>query len=401
MKPILIFPKPRVGDRDKPRKYPPSPNTPSPARQGVRLSNSFNLLKSSFSRAALSIDPAGFAPERTLVLETAGSVDKFYRAASKVEGLEFVQELVGEDIAPDEDFFYKKKDGEGASDKHLNSFIYLSMANQEALNKLYRYWERYTKQKNYKFPHGLTPLRDLFNCLRIIRYWDTSDRLHNTGLIENWRERVEVEQSDLPVEIDLWFRGNRDHRGVAEHRVRELIGLIGGQVVQTCTIQPIQYHAILATVPVQAVGSLLEGDLDEIELLRCDDIMYFRPSGQCMAPVFTSDEESQKDGNKIDEEEERPADEPIIALLDGLPLENHLWIKDCITVDDLDEWAHHYSSPSEQVHGTSMASLIVRGDMENSDGLIPRRIYCRPIMVPYVAGFDTTREKIPDHVLPV
>lgn len=401
MKPILIFPNPRVSDRDKSKKFSPSPYTPSPARQGVRLNKSFNLLKSSFSKAALSIDPAGFAPERTLVLETVGSVDKFYRVASKVEGLEFVQELVGEDLAPDEDFFYKKKGEEGASDKHLNSFLYLTMSNQEALNKLYRYWERYTKQKNYKFPHGLAPLRDLFGCLRSIRYWDARDRLHNTGLIDNWRERVEVEQGDLPVEIDLWFRGNRDHRRVAEHRVSKLIGLIGGQVVQICTIQPIQYHAILATVPAQAVGSLLEGNLDEIELLRCDDVMYFRPSGQCMAPVFTSEDEPPNDGAPVDDAEEKPIDGPIIALLDGLPLENHQWIKDCIIVDDPDDWASNYTSPSEQVHGTSMASLIVRGDMENSDGLIPRRIYCRPIMIPYVSGFDTTREKIPDNVLPI
>jgi hypothetical protein len=389
-----------VSDRDKPRAFPPKPVTPSPSRQGVRLNTSFNLLKSSFSRADFSVDPAGFPPERTLVLETVGSIDKFYKAAAKVDGLEFVQELIGEDLAPDEDFFFKQKDGEGVSGKILHGFVYLTMANQEALNKLYRYWQHYTERKNYKFPRGLAPLRDLFSCLHSVRYWDTRDRLHNTGLIEDWRERAEAQQGELPVEIDLWFRGSREHRGAAEHRVRTLIGSIGGQVVQTCTIESIQYHAVLASVPTRAVGSLLEGNLDEIEVLRCDDVMYFRPSGQCMAPIFTSDEEFQTEAG-LEGNEEQPTDDPVIALLDGLPLENHEWIKDRVTIDDPDDWASNYHSPSEQVHGTSMASLIVRGDMENSDGLIPRRVYCRPIMAPYASGFDATREKIPDNVLPV
>ncbi len=401
MKPILIFPKPQVSTFDK-RGFPPrKPVIPSPAKQGLRLNASFNLLKSSFSRAALSTDPAGFSPERTLVLETIGSVDKFYRAALKVDGLEFVQELVGEEIDPDEDFFYREKEGDSVSEKMLNGFIYLTMVNQEALTKLHRYWENYTRQKNYKFPRGLAPLRDLFSCLHSIRYWDTSDRLHNTGLVEDWHRRAEGQQEELPVEIDLWFHNNSELRGLAEHRVSELIGSIGGYVAQLCTLEAIQYHAVLAMVPTQAVGSLLQGNLDEIELLRCDDIMYFRPSGQCMAPVFTSDEDTEIEEVTINGEEESSGDLPIVALLDGLPLENHQWLKDRITVDDPDDWSSAYNSPSEQLHGTSMASLIIRGDMHNSDGLITRKVYCRPIMAPYVSGIDAAREKIPDNMLPI
>ncbi len=156
------------------------------------------------------------------MLEAIGSVDAFYRAASKLSGLEFIQELVGEDIAPDEDFFLEEKKGAGASEKHLKSFLYLTMTSQEALTKLYRYWENYTRQKHYKFPLGLAPLRDLFSRLRSIRYWDASDRLRNTGLVEDWVQRTEGHQENLPVEIDLWFRKNPELRVLAEHRVREL-----------------------------------------------------------------------------------------------------------------------------------------------------------------------------------
>jgi hypothetical protein len=329
-------------------------------------------------------------------------VDKFYRAARKLEGLEFIQELVGDEIPPDKDFYYKEKEGEGASDKPLKEFIYLTMTNQDSLNKLYRYWENYTKQKNYKFPLGLAPLRDLFACLHSIRFWNTRDRLLNTGLVEDWSLRAEEQQENLPVEIDLWFRSNLEFRYKSEERVKALINSIGGQIAQICTLEPIQYHAILALIPAHSVISLLEGNLDDIELLRCDDVMYFRPSGQCMAPVFTSyDDVSDQDDVTLDEESESIGEDPVIALLDGLPLENHQWIRDQITIDDPDDWASAYHSPSEQQHGTSMASLIVRGDMEQNEGVINRKLYCRPIMAPYASGFDETRERIPDNVLPV
>ncbi len=94
MKPILIFPKPHLKFRKKAKPSFFSSATPSRTRQGLRLNASFTLLKNNFSNGALAGDPAGFAPERTLVLDTIGSVEKCYRAAIKVPGLEFVQEIL-------------------------------------------------------------------------------------------------------------------------------------------------------------------------------------------------------------------------------------------------------------------------------------------------------------------
>ncbi len=403
MKPILIFPKSKIFDRDPLSGGGSKLFTPSPAKQRLRLNTSFNQLKSSFTRAALSVDPAGFSPERTLVLETSGSVGKFYRAARKLEGLEFIQELVGDEIPPDDDFYYQKK-GEVKSDKALKGFIYLTMTNEDSLNKLIKYWDNYSEDENYQFPTGLAPLKNLFACLYNIRYWDTSDRLKNTGLIGNWIQRIEDQQEDLPVEIDFWFRDNSELRHQSEERVKKLIDSIGGQVVQSYTLEPIQYHAILAKIPAQLVTSLLHGNLEDIELMRCDDVMYFRPSGQCMAPVFISDNADEEDAQNeltIDDNDEPPDSHPVVALFDGLPLENHQWIKDFIMIDDPDDWASAYHNPSEQQHGTSMASLIIRGDMEESDGVLNRKIYCRPILTPFATGFDSTAEKIPDDVLPI
>jgi hypothetical protein len=51
-------------------------------------------------------------------------------------------------------------------------------------------------------------------------------------------------------------------------------------------------------------------------------------------------------------------------------------------------------------HGTSMASLIVHGELEAGEPPLPRRIYCRPIMKPQTSARDS-KEHIPDGVLPV
>ena len=70
-----------------------------------------------------------------------------------------------------------------------------------------------------------------------------------------------------------------------------------------------------------------------------------------------------------------------------------------IIVDDPDNVESTYNA-NERVHGTSMASLIVHGDL--NDGLRPlgRPVYVRPIMQPIPNDFRAPRrEHIPDDVL--
>jgi len=112
LKPILVFPKPNIAQRKKKRQPIPQPRIPGRARQGLRLNSSFYLLANNFKNGLLSGDPAGFAPERTLVLETIGSVEAFYKAAAKIEGKEGRKE-----------------------DKNLKGFAYLTMV--KILERLY------------------------------------------------------------------------------------------------------------------------------------------------------------------------------------------------------------------------------------------------------------------------
>jgi hypothetical protein len=82
-----------------------------------------------------------------------------------------------------------------------------------------------------------------------------------------------------------------------------------------------------------------------------------------------------------------------------VPLAGHQLLKDRLIIDDPDGF--EADAPAQhRMHGTSMASLIVHGELEAAEPPLPRRIYCRPIMKPQASAHDS-KEHIPDGVLPV
>jgi hypothetical protein len=56
-----------------------------------------------------------------------------------------------------------------------------------------------------------------------------------------------------------------------------------------------------------------------------------------------------------------PLGPPVAALFDGLPMAQHDRLRDRLAIDDPDDFAASYGAAGEQIHGTSMASLIVHG----------------------------------------
>ena len=87
----------------------------------------------------------------------------------------------------------------------------------------------------------------------------------------------------------------------------------------------------------------------------------------------------------------------IIAMFDGAPQANHPLLKGMLTVDDPDGFESFYEV-RERVHGTSMASLILRGqDMSTIEEKI-RKVYVRPIMKPETWN-NKVMEYIPDDFL--
>ncbi|MFR1480313.1 MAG: S8 family serine peptidase [Hydrogeniiclostridium mannosilyticum] len=84
-------------------------------------------------------------------------------------------------------------------------------------------------------------------------------------------------------------------------------------------------------------------------------------------------------------------------MFDGLPQENHPYLDGILNIDDPDNYAAQYTV-SARMHGTSMASFIAHGDLNNIRHQITHKIYVRPIMRAR-NSFAGPQEEIPDDIL--
>ncbi len=119
--------------------------------------------------------------------------------------------------------------------------------------------------------------------------------------------------------------------------------------------------------------------------------MYFRPTGQAL----TTTEEGE--GQSAEFPDDLPALPPIAAILDGVPNLQHQALKDRLMFDDPDNLAGEYL-PGERKHGTSMASLVVHGELSlGSFQSFTRLVYHCPVMQP-TPGLHGRYEHMPDDV---
>ena len=158
-------------------------------------------------------NPLGLLPEQALVLETIGSIENFIRAVEKISGLEWLAEYELEDIAPQYGF-----EDEESPDKQLKGQLFLVMTEQQALSQLQSLFERWRRDRDVAFPSGLAPLRQAFLYLHTIRPWDVEDRIRETGILEDWQDRLEHDESDVPFEAEFWFRRNAARQDQVESR---------------------------------------------------------------------------------------------------------------------------------------------------------------------------------------
>jgi hypothetical protein len=367
---------------------------PSLGRQSERLTPRFQELERAFDtqRAVLQDNPSGTMPEHVLVLETVGSIKDFMNAVRRIEGLEWMAEQETE-FEPDEDFFLEEE-----TEEALGGRLYLILSNQQALHSLLSLWNQYMVDPQIRFQHGQNKWKSLFNQLRDIRPWDWADRLRDTGVEEFWQERVKLGEERVRFEAELWYRQRREEQQRSERLLRQVVEELEGQVISSAVISEILYHGVLAEVPIGKIQNILERV--DLRLLKCDQVMFFRPMGQ--AAILFSDDEPVQEGAISDQETPfLQAEIPVVALLDGLPLENHPCLSGRLIVDDPDEWSRDYQA-RERKHGTAMASLIINGDLENREQPLTRPIYVRPVMKPNPFNFLETRaEEMPWDCLPI
>lgn len=379
-RPLLVFPAPTTADRGRPGGGGPDTFVrPDHSRQGSRVTAKLERLQHSLDNriAEVRATSSGIDPSQVIVIETIGSVQDFSNAVSKIPGFEWMGEYETDEIAPDEDF-YNERSGE-AIDSPLRGRLYLVLTDQVAIQQLLTLWNNYTANVNMRWPTGLTPLRDVFNKLHEIRRWGIEDRLYESGALDAWRESLELTPTEsIRTEIELWYRSSAGSRSAAEQEVAELIRQADGSIITRCTIDAIGYHALLVELPRNAIAEIV--DNPTTELVQCDSIMFFRPTGQ----MVVGPQPESGDELPVPEQvqtNDYPTGDPCLAVLDGLPIENHVLLADRLILEDPDDLAPGYEV-RDRNHGTAMCSLLIWGDLNDNESPLRRPVYVRPILKP-------------------
>ena len=388
-RPLLSLPNPKRNvPRGRPAVIVEKVRAVGVARQGERLGPKFERLSQVLpdpqQLAELRNDPAAIAPERALVFEIASEVVDFDRARRNVPGLEFLGEDQDE-VPPDEDFVVADK-----PDKAIRRRIYFTMPDATALREIVSLWNRY--QRGEKLGRGRTEWKKVFDHLADIRPWGPQDRITEDAKT-NWLRHLE-QTPDEPIrlEVEFWFRTSAPVREAAHRRFAEMVAGAGGRILDQSTIPEIRYDAVLLEARSEHVRQILENP--DIGIAAFDEVMVLRPQSLVTDP---------QDVDFAETRDVEQADPPIIpeppraALLDGLPMAQHSKLANRLSVDDPDDHEAEYGQANEQIHGTSMASLILHGDLNAHPPSEPVRgtLYVRPVMYPQQVGFDERRERMP------
>lgn len=372
-RPILIFPTPTAPvERDKRGGGGKPLLKPSRSDQNLRLRGDLKKTADSFKSLGRSAD--GTDPSQVIVFEIAfeqaDGLMKLADASSKIEGLEWLGEHdIGEQI----------RSGFGSTGSDPTPLrLYAFMANQQAMDRLLRLWDQW--QAGTRAPKGYAPYWRLFEHLTNLRVWNASDRIDGTGLAEWWQERLAYTDQPVRFEAELWYRLQSADRAAAEDSLQQVIADAGGSVLDTCQIEGIRYHGILIECPADTVQDAFDRmqQQDYVQFLQCDEVRFFRGTGQSLiAPVDVSESDEVAPDSVLP----IPDGDPLIALLDGLPLTQHRDLEDRLVLDDPDDVEANYPAAQRQ-HGTAIASLITRGDLKANESPSNRRLYVRPILVP-------------------
>ncbi len=389
-RPLLLFPQPQLVGRSKPGGKPRNPHVPSHQRQVQRLAPQFRELQ--LAVASISGSASGLPSEQVIVLETVGGIEEFVGAVQRL-GLEWLGEVDQSDIPPDDDFFQD----EAHREKSLGGRLYLTMASQAAINQLLSLWANYSQNEQYEFDYGLSKWRDVFKQLRTIRRWGVQDRLLETGILADWQERIRENQERVRCEVELWYHDTETGARASQREIAQLVAEEGGEVIDVCRLPSIAYHALLVELPLSAVSKVMANT--STSLVSCNQVMFFKPVGQLAIPL--PDDEPFTETDALGVFTEAVTQEPVVALLDGLPLANHQYLANRIVIDDPDEWGNEY--PFEyRNHGTAMASLIIHGELDANEQPLARPLYVRPILKPDLSDWRAEkREVMPDDLLPV
>lgn len=396
-RPIILFGQPNKAEKVKRHGGAPAFQRPSHARQSVRLAPKMAALQNAV--ATITQSPMGIEAEKTLVFDVVGDAESFYTAVKKLgSDAEWIFDMPQDFGASDDFYATKKEKGTDVvirdTDKTvIGGKVYCVLSNARAMEEMLSLWNSYSKDKNTAFPRGKTGLRDVFDSLEDMSFWGYKQRIEETGILEIWKEELQDQSlGAVRCEFELFYRSDSQKRADSEQRLRDDIIVLGGTVISSSVIPEIAYHSVLATVPRTVAEQIINGDKN-VSIVTAEQIMFFRPIGQ--AVVIPKD--NSFDGTASIPSSDDIIDEPVIALFDGLPQENHPYLQGRLTVDDPDDYSTEYVVEARK-HGTSMASMVALGDLSKFSHAVTHKIYVRPIMKPVRWG-DNYKEQTPDDSL--
>lgn len=337
--------------------YVPAPDPFPGNRQDAQIGPKFTRLADILARGGgaleLRADATALAPERLLVFEVRGAIGPFADAVRRVPGLELIDE---EEMQSDE------------ADEH--PVAYLMVPDLAALRNIESLWRRW---RAGQLVYGETPWANVFERLRDLRPWGPADRVQPYEadiLASEVDERGEAEP--VRLEIELVFRADERAAQEGAETVIAAVAACGGRVVSVARIADIAYHAVLVDLPVWAVRQIIARTLDGIAGL--DPVMHIRP--QSVATSLDVDDPLDPDDGVV---AAQALGEPILALLDGVPVANHRLLANHLRVDDPFD-LEPGALVAHRTHGTAMASLIVHGDRNAPEQSLPRQIHVIPVL---------------------
>jgi len=326
-------------------------------RQAQRLGQVFAKAERSLatyaSDVSVSADPRAVVPERCLVFELLSDLPEFNLAAQAL-GLDWLTtEAMPDDAEEAEPSDDVDTDAARPAPEHR---LYLTMPDELALKRLTKQWKAFTS--------GAAPAGDqkelwkLFGYLHDLRVWSVQDRLDPTLTSYVKKVLAESPEEHVLVDIDLWYRSERERHDQSLETLGELLKEVNGKLLDQVDIPEIRYQGVLIRVPGKVAKQLVEGSGD---IATFHDAMTIRPQSLY---------ESQIEGDVVkvstDLEDVQPEGDCIAALLDGYPVDQHELLAGRLDIVEVDVTGAQAPAQTRQ-HGTAMASLIVHGDLKAPD----------------------------------
>ncbi len=332
----------------------PFPAGASQSERDSRLGPKFDRLRKAVAGevdlGSFRTDPLALAPETILVFELTGSHVAFSGAFDNVDGLE----IFGEE----EGGFEDPVDGEEAG------FLYLTIPDEAAIKQLLSLWDLYKSKKALPARHK--GWASVFDAVHDIRRWGPQDRVSDFD-----REAIaDAAAAGLPVrlEVELTYFKHAARRAASRAALEQEVRQSGGVVVKRGFVPQIAYDAILIEVPAAVASSI--GQLASGSLAHQPDVFAIRP--QSLYSGF-----EVEPGDVSTPALSIPTLEPILAVIDGVPVSSHPLLRNHLILADPDDLSRR--SVGERIHGTAMASLAVWGDLADSPHPLPRKVVARPL----------------------